>query len=291
MDYKYTELDYARDIYENGLISEQHQATELRLAATYMRRILDYKPQKLREEMYQWAEQHIPGYKKELYYKPINQAINKACKKGSILINIPQVDFYGCEINFINDLNIVRDTDTTEVSEYAYACKKLLFTLLFKAKMNTMIANAKGLDADEASAAKYFKGGQRQYTQLKKMANLPPKVKINEDIIHTLWINDLVSPMHNGLVKLTFIDDIFNIQKRNMHHNAVPVLTITDYDNVGWYFDYYNKDKKISFCKNCGRIFKKKSNRQVCCCDECSIQMNRNLTRQRMQNARTQTYV
>ena len=102
MDYKYTELDYAKNIYENGFQSEQHRPTELRLVATYMRRVLDYKPKKLREEMYKWCESHIVGYKRELYYKRINSAINKACKKGSMLVNVESVQFYKYEMDYCN---------------------------------------------------------------------------------------------------------------------------------------------------------------------------------------------
>lgn len=269
MDYKYTELDYARNIYENGFQSEQHIPTELRLVAIYMRRILNYKPKKLREEMYKWCECNISGYKRELFYKRINSAINKACQKGSMLVNVENIDFYKYEMDFLNDLYIMKDIDRQEESEYSYECKKLLFTLLFKMKVNKFITEAKSIDEDFEYKGKYFKGGQKRYTELKRLAKLPEKIRINEDIINTLWINGLVSPMFNGLVKLNFMEEIYEIKNANKDLDNTVVLQIKDYDSVGWFFDYYKHDKKIIFCKECGKIFKKKNNRQEYCSDEC----------------------
>lgn len=243
--------------------------TELRLVAIYMRRILDYKPKKLREEMYKWCECNISGYKRELFYKRINSAINKACQKGSILVNVESIDFYKYEMDFLNDLYIMKDIDKQEESEYSYECKKLLFTLLFKMKVNKFITEEKSIDEDFEYKGKYFKGGQKRYTELKKLAKLPEKIRINEDIINTLWINGLVSPMFNGLVKLNFMEEMYEIKNANKDLDNTVVLQIKDYDSIGWFFDYYNHDKKIVFCKECGKIFKKKNNRQEYCSNVC----------------------
>ena len=300
MDYKYTELDYAKNIYENGFQSEQHQPTELRLVATYMRRILDYKPKKLREEMYKWCEQNINGYKKEIYYKRISSAIGKACKKDSMLINVENIVFYRKEMDYLNDLKIVKDINSKEESEYSNDCKKLLFTVVFLMKANKFITETKSMNKKFEYKGKYFKGGQKRYNQLKKLAKLPEKVRINEDIINTLWNNNLVTPMFNGLVKLDFMEDIYKIQneiikkieeacKSDKDVNKTEkyvALYIKDFDSVGWYFDYYNQDKKIAFCKECGKIFKKKSNRQECCSEECSKKINRKKTKERMKTLR-----
>lgn len=285
MDYKYTELDYAKNIYENGFQSEQHRPTELRLVATYMRRVLDYKPKRLREEMYKWCEAHIVGYKKELYYKTINSAINKACQKGSMLVNIESIDFYKYEMDYINNLRIIKGIDDNDESEYSYECKKLLFTLLFKIKVNKFIAEAKNPDAYFEYKGKYFKGGQRKYSELKKLAKLSAKVKINEDIINTLWLNGLITPIYNGLMKLEFMEQIYDIEQTSDLDTTI-VLQIKDYDSVGWYFDYYNKDKKILFCKECGNIFKKKSNRQEYCSDECFEEYRRKYRTQKQRKYR-----
>ena len=261
MDYKYTELDYAKNIYEHGFQSEQHKPTELRLLATYMRRVLNYKPKKLREEMERWCESHIAGYKRELYYKMMNYAIAKACAKGSMLVNIEHVDFYQYELDYLDHLPIT--------GEYSYECRKLLFTLLFKMKVNKLITEAKSTEADFEYEGRYFQGGKRKYTELKKLAKLPEKAKINEDIIHTLLNNGLLTPMYNGLIKLDFMNALYQLQEQNDALDNTIVLQIQDYDSVGWYFDYYHEDKRILFCKYCGKIFRRRSNKEIYCSEDC----------------------
>ena len=87
--------------------------------------------------------------------------------------------------------------------------------------------------------------------------------------------------MFNGLVKLNFMEEIYEI-KKSKYLDTTIVLQIKDYDSVGWYFDYYNHNKKIAFCKECGKIFKKKSNRQEYCSDECSKIVDREKAKERM---------
>lgn len=275
MNYKYTELEYAKTIYEHGFQSEQHIPTELRLVATYMRRNLDYKPKKLREALYHWCETHMNSYKRELHYKMIQYAINKACQKGSMLVNIENIAFYQYEMDYIDGLHIS--------GEYSHECKKLLFTLLFVMKINKAVTEFKSLLDDYKYQGKYFKGGKRKYSELKKLAKLPEKVKIHEDIIHDLWVNNLVTPMCNGLIRLDFMDDIYHLQSQATDSEQIVALQIKDYDSVGWYFDYYHKDKKIIFCKCCGKIFKKRSNKEIYCSEECKKfmknEMNKNYTK------------
>lgn len=261
MDYKYRELDYAEKIYKEGFQSAHHKPTELRLVATYMRRNLNYKPKKVREEMYHWCASHMIGYKRELHYKMLHSAISKACQKGSMLVNIEHIDFHQYELDYIENLQLS--------GEYPYECKKLIFTLLFKMKVNKAIAESRSSEEPFTYQGKYFKGGRKKYSELKKLAKLPEKVKINEDIIHSLWQNGLVTPMFNGLIKLDFMDDIRQLQPQTTASDSDIVLQVKDYDSVGWYFDYYHKDKKVIFCKCCGRLFKKHSNKEVYCSAEC----------------------
>lgn len=284
MDYKYTELDYAKLIYEQGLQSENHLPTELRLVATYMRRFLGYKPKKLREQFEIWAEKYISGYKRELYYKKINRAINQACKKGSILINISEIEFYKYELDYIDSLDIKNEQN--EVCEYSYECKKFLFTLLFKMKVNKLISENKAIEPFEYKG-KYFKGGQKKYTELKKLAKLPEKLKINEEVINTLWNNGLITPMFNGLIKMDFMEKIYELQKENTDNN-VPVIIVKDFESVGWYYDYYHEDNRIMFCEKCGKIFKKKNNRQIYCSEECAILTDKEKAKIRMQEIRSE---
>lgn len=284
--YKYSELDYAKDIYENGIHQNSYILTELSMLAIYMRRFLDYKPKRLKYELYLWCEKNIKEYKRETHYIMIKKAINRACKKGSTLINIEHIDFYGYELEYINSLFIKSNSGSGLESSFSYECKKLLFTLLFKMKINKMVSDAKKTDDSFEYQGKYFKGGRKKYNELKKIAKLPVRFDINSDIINTLWVNNLVTPMFNGLIRLDFMDGIYELQKDNGETDIVA-FEIKNYDSVGWYFDYYNrKDNKIQFCKECGKIYKKRSNRQEYCSDECYSKNNRRASKERMRAIR-----
>lgn len=248
MNYKYNELDYAKLIYDSGF-QTKHIATELRLLAIYMRRNLDYKPKELREEMYKFCKNNIPEYNKAKHYKIINKAINQACKKGSILVKIDKINIYDYELEYIESLNICDGNG--EISSYAYECKKVIFTLLCQMKLNKIITKTRN---NEESKGLYFKGGNRKYNNLKKIAKIPEKLKINDDIIYTLGQSNIITIMFNGLIKLNFMEDINEITKNNEERNVV--IEISDFDTVGWYYDYHNGINKIKLCKECNQPFR-----------------------------------
>lgn len=276
MDYKYKELELAQKIYENGFLSEKHRQTELRLLATYMRRILNYKPKRLREEMDAWCKKHVVGYRQETYYKLLNSAITQACKKDSTLVQIDQIEIYQYEMDYIEELKIS--------SEYAYDCRKLLFTLLFQMKMNHIILKQKSPEPTFTYQGLYFKGGKRKYTELKKLSKLPVKLRINEDIIYTLWTRQLVTPLHDGLIRLDFLHNLRILQEQNSSIDKTVILQIRDYDSVGWYYDYYHQNKRIAFCKCCGSIFRKHSNKEQYCSDECKQYMKNQNNKKYLKN-------
>ncbi len=265
MEYKYKELELAQKIYENGFLSDKHRLTELRLLATYMRRILNYKPKRLREELEAWCQKHVAGYRQETYYKLLKSAITQACKKHSTLVQINQIDICQYEMDYIDTLKIS--------DEYAYDCRKLLFTLLFYTKINRIIVEQKSPELVSTYQGLYFKGGKRKYTELKKLAKLTEKAKINEDIIYTLWTHQLVTPLHDGLIRLDFLHNMRIHEEQTPSIDKTVIFQIRDYDSVGWYYDYYHQNKRITFCKCCGSIFRKHSNKELYCSDECKQHM------------------
>jgi len=267
LNYKYNELEYAKQVYEHGFQSPQHSSTELRLVATYMRRILDYSPKKLKEKLYEWCELHIENYNKVLYYKMINKAFNKANKKGSCLSVVNRVDIYVPELDYILGCDII-DENGSEY-QYSYECKKLMFTFLARAKLNKLIYDQKSTDRDKTYKGISFSGGQKKYTELKKIAKLPHKLRINEDIIRMLYVSGLVTPLNNGVLKLNFIEDI---QKINIQ-NIAPTIVVDDFERIGWYYDFYYEKNGVVLCKCCNLPFKKKSNKQIYCSDDCSKTM------------------
>ena len=250
MDYKYRQIDCAEKIINNGFQDLNHMPTELRLVATYMRRNLNYKPKQLKENFYEWCSKNINGYSKEKYYKAINRAINQAIKKDSCLIQLESIDLYEHELNYINDIIICDENG--EVSKFDYECRKVLFTLYMKMKINSFIYNQR---SGEESSGIYFKGGTRKYNLLKKESKISQKTRINEDIINLLMQRNIITPMYNGLIILNFIKDMKDLEV----NEKVLKIKIEDFENLGYYYDYLNNMNKVKLCSKCGKPIKIKS--------------------------------
>ena len=266
MDYKYRQIDCAEKIINNGFQDLNHMPTELRLVATYMRRNLNYKPKQLKENFYDWCSKNINGYFKEKYYKAINRAINQAIKKDSCLIQLESIDLYEHELNYINDIIICDENG--EVSKFDYECRKVLFTLYMKMKINSFIYNQR---SGEESSGIYFKGGTRKYNLLKKESKISQKTRINEDIINLLMQRNIITPMYNGLIILNFIKDMKDLEV----NEKVLKIKIEDFENLGYYYDYLNNMNKVKLCSKCGKPIKIKSKTyQPKYCEECAYKMN-----------------
>lgn len=244
---KYNELEMAKDLFLNGLKEQTNIYNELRLVATYMRRYLDYKPKELRLQMYGYAEKFIIGYKREKYYPIINKAINQAIKKRSCLIDIDNIVIYKEELDLINSFVVE--------SQYEYECRKLMFTVLAKMKLNRAIFDIRNTDEEKTSSGMFFKGGQRKYNELKRQAKISEKIKINEDLFHSLYQSKLVTPMYNGLIKFDFMEKLNELERKE------ELIKIDQFDEIGWYYDYLMGDKKIKLCECCGKLIKIKSNK------------------------------
>lgn len=271
---KYNELNTANDLFLNGLKEQTNIYNELRLVATYMRRYLDYKPKELRSQMYGYSEKFIIGYKREKYYPIINKAINQAIKKGSCLIDIDSVSIYKEELDLINSFRIE--------SNHEYECRKLMFTILTKMKLNRAIFEIRNIDEEKTSSGLFFKGGQRKYNELKKQAKLSEKIRINEDLFHSLYQNKLVTPMYNGLIKFDFMEELNKVEKKE------ELIEVKQFDEIGWFYDYLMDDKKIKLCESCNKLIKVKSKtKPEKYCEECATNIDREKAKERMKTIRS----
>lgn len=254
MDYKYNELEYAKLIYDKGF-QTKHIPTELRLLTVYMRDMLEMKPKERREELYKYCEVNIPNYNKAKYFKTINCALQQATKKTNKLITIKEINIYQNEVDYINSIQLSDNH------------KKVLLALLVHKKLSRIVYNIK--NADNPNKKEYnmvfFNGGTKIYNNIKKISNIPSTTKLNEDIIHDflnykLSETDekyLVTALHNGLIVLNFIDEISEF-------GDIPI-TIKNFNNIGWYLDYYNNIKNIKLCKHCDQPFKQTKNDILYC--------------------------
>lgn len=254
MDYKYNELEYAKLIYDKGF-QTKHIPTELRLLVIYMRDILNMKPKERREKLYEYCELNIPNYNRAKYFKIINRALQQATKKTNKLITIKEINIYQNEVDYINSIHLSDNH------------KKVLLALLVHKKLSKVVYDIKNADNNDKKEYKmaFFNGGTKVYNYIKKISNIPESLRINDDIIHDLLnykLNDadekyLITSLHKGLIILNFIDELKEIGE--------VIIEIRNFNNVGWYLDYYNKIDNIKLCKYCNQPFKQTKNDILYC--------------------------
>lgn len=260
MNYKYNELTYAEKIYNNGFLTK-HIPTELRLLVLYFRDVLELKPKEREFKLYEFCKKHIPNFSKEKFYKKMNKALNAGLKKEQKLIEISEIDIYKSELDYINSFDINQDY------------KKVMFTFLVQLRLNKMIYEYR-YDGKEYNSS-YFKGETKKYNNIKKISNIPTKMLLNDEVINCLEKLELVTILHKGTIKLDYIE--------NCKQYGVIAFTITDFNNIGLYFDYYNDIKGIIKCEACGKIIKMRNNKTKYCLD-CSIVIEKENHRIRQQN-------
>jgi len=243
--YKYNELAYAEKIYKNGFQTNSLMV-ELRLLALYYKDILELKPKQRKIELYKFCKKYIPDFNEAKYYSLLNSVLRTVTKKNQKLITIEKVNVYQDELNYILELDL------------PYDFKKVMFTFLVQIKLNR-IANKIRYGKENNNIS--FRGGNAKYNNIKNMANIPVKIKINDDIVYFLAKENLVTIMYNGLIKLDYIN--------NCKEVGNIVIEIKNYEDVGWYLDWYTNQQKMILCEECNRPFRKRTNKQIYCSDEC----------------------
>lgn len=245
--YKYKDFVYAQKIYNEGFLTK-YRDTELKLVALYMRDILGItKKQERKEALHKFCEKYLPDYHRMKYYKIINRVLTYSCDKKNFLITIDSVPVMKCEMNYLNSQDISTDE------------KKVLFALLVTYKLRKMYFEIK--KPDKPYDNMYFKGGATQYGDLKKVSNINNKLDINIDIISELAVKEYVKIYSRGCIRLNFLEEIVD-------DTGEVAFEMTDYNNIGYWFEWYNGNKRIGKCIKCGNVFYKKSNHQIYC-SEC----------------------
>lgn len=243
--YKYKDMNYIQNILVNGF--SKYINTELRLIALYMRDVLGItNKQERKEALYKFCEKYLPDCHRMKYYKIVNNALTYSCNKDNKLITIDSIAILQCETDYLNKQELSADE------------KKVLFALLVTFKLRKAYFETK--NPKEPYNNIYFKGGTAQYSDLKKVSNISNKLDINIDIISELANKGYITIYSRGCIKLDYLEMIID-------NNDEVAFEITDYNNIGYWLDWYNGNKRIGRCGKCGNVFYKKSNSQIYCTD------------------------
>jgi hypothetical protein len=239
IQYKYNEEEYAKQIEKNGFLTKYHMY-ELTILVKYWKS-QGIKPKQRKEMAYKFCEKYIENFNKVKYFRKINTVLRNGSKKNNPLIIIKEIPITDAEIEYINNLDI----------DYNY--KKVLFTLLVNNKIKKEVCKIRYGDVLKFN---YVGGKQKYFNDIFEMSKIPNTYKIN-NIMNYLSNNGYIDIRTKGKINLLFVESIESSNK--------IVFNITTFDNIGYYFDWYNEDEKIIRCEDCGKLIKQTSNRRKYC--------------------------
>ena len=252
--YKYNEEEYAKHIESKGFLTKYHNY-ELTLLVKYWKKN-GIKPKERKEKIYEFCKEHIEKFNEVKYFRKINYVLNKGNRKDNPLITINEIPITDNEFKYINKSDI----------EYDY--KKILFSLLVSMKIKKEILRQKyGNQSDF-----YFIGGtQKIFDEIFEMSKLPPTYEINS-IINMFEKLGYIDVRTKGKINLLFMNKI--------EKSDVIVFEITTFDNIVYYFDFYNGDDKIIKCIECGTFIRQIKNKHKKYCKTCWKEKEKLLSRE-----------
>ena len=260
IQFRYNEKKYAEEILKKGFLTQYHRY-ELKILVKYYKEVLGEKASERKKLVYEFCENNIVKFNRVKYFKIINSALAYGSKRINKLILIKSIPVTKNEIEYINGL------------ELDSAHKKILFTFIVKNKLNKEMSKQ---IYGKVSDYNIFGGKTESYKEVFEMSRLSGEYDINK-LVNGLSNLGYVDVRTRGKINLSFIDDIVvdKDDKGNKIDNIV--FEITNFDNVGYYFDWYNGDDKYMKCENevCGEIIKK-TNGNIKYCIDCAKKMQFN---------------
>lgn len=239
--FRYDQITYAEKIYNYGF-QTKHKPTELKLLVLYYRDILKYTPHERRDKLESFCKKYLLDYNYEKDFKIIDKVLKHGDDKNNKLIKIESIPIYTSEFDFVNKLDL------------PYNHKKFVFALLVYTKVKNAICEMRGKESKPSS---YVSGEKISYDEVMSMAKISIKLRVHEDLVNELKRVGLVESLNRGCIEILFINNIPLCDD--------VLFDIKNFEDAGYYFDYYNNVKGVYLCKTCGSPFKARSNRQEYC--------------------------
>lgn len=278
MNYKYNEKLYGEVLYKSGF-QTNYTKSELVILVKYLKQIKGLSKKDTEKFIYEFCEKYLEGFNKVQYFKVIDSAIQKGRRKDNNLIVIENIPILKSELEYIDGLEI----------EHEY--KKLLLAFIVHKKINLEIHR---LIDEDAKLSAYFGGSNKKYREIFKTANISNKYKVN-DMINELVNKGIIKSIIKGDILLDYMYSIYYTTEKEVEiknkitHEANKEIrktilydvreediyeSITNFDNIGYIFDYYKGTNKVKRCENCGDYIKQKSNKTKYC-DRCKKEIRK----------------
>jgi len=256
---RYNEKKYAEEILKKGFLSQYHRY-ELKILVKYYKEILNEKASERKKLVYEFCENNIVKFNRVKYFKIINTALAYGSKRINKLILIENIPITKNEIEYINGL------------ELENVHKKILFTFIVKNKLNKEMSKQ---IYGKVSDYNIFGGKTESYKEVFEMSRLSGEYNINK-LVNDLSNLGYVDVRTRGKINLSFINDIIIDKDKKGKVIDDIIFKIINFDNVGYYFDWYNGDEKYMKCENdgCEEIIRK-TNGNIKYCSDCAKEIKK----------------
>lgn len=249
LGHKYNELEYAKEIFNNGFQST-FLRYELVVLVKYLK-YLEYGKKETEEFLYSFCRKHIDNFNVVKYYKVIDGAIRDGRKKKNPLIIVQDIPVLVSDLEYIDNLDIDNEH------------KKLLLSFLIKKKISLEIHK---LINKEAKISVYFEGSKKKFKEIFDHANINGKYKV-DFMVNKLVNKNIVTSTYDGNIILDFISEIeANDKSKEVYHLLKPC----DFENIGLIFDCYKNINRVTKCESCGKIVKSKGKKYNKYCEVCA---------------------
>lgn len=247
----------------------RYVSQELRKLALHLRDE-GLKPKQRREKIYEICEEHIEDFNRVKFFQVINSAIRFSTNRKNKLITVESIDVTQAELDYIDNLDV------------AHIYKKILFTIIVMDKLKKAVQE---IIHEKKSDDEYYLNSEtnRKLRELKKSSTVS-RAMVRKDghrNIHSIfyYFNQLELVKSNiGNIKLLFMYDI--------PKDSFNAINITDFDNIGFYYDQHIGEKNIKECEECKRMMRVRSNKNKYCVP-CGIKVDREKARMRMELRRS----
>lgn len=227
---RYDEKGYAEYVLKKGFTGKYKRYELTLLVKKFVSDGLDKN--QIQKELVKFCKKHLQGYTDIGYYKIINSVISKGIKEPFVVIN--NIKITNQELKYISDLDIS--------DEY----KRILLAFILKNKISTTIAKLH----NEKHENKYiFNGNKKTYASIKKMANIPQRIKLNDAIFEMSQMG-LFKAFMRGNIELSFMK---NIQSSE---DVFYQLSPYELDSIDLIWRFWNEGlgKGVGRCKVCKRL-------------------------------------
>lgn len=264
---QYDEITYGECIKQNGFQGDNIK-TDLIILSKYLYYIDDLKPKAHSDFIYEFCNKYITDFNEVKHYKTIDSCIKKGRKKESYPIKIDNIVIYNSYLKKIDEYDIPDDY------------KKVLLTILVNQLINTeRMRQRKQLEKLELNT--FYHSTAKKNRDVFNSSRIGNTYKIKD------VIKDLTNHIQDDKHVITDIGRnnlILNFTEELKSNFVFYELKSCDFDKIGWVWDLYKGQNRVSTCEKCDKLVKQKSNRsKYCkkCAKEIKLQNDREIQRRR----------